>query len=68
MNQHRPILLPARPGIIFMGTPDFALPSLEALIEHDHHVQAVVTQPDRPRGRSGKPSPPQLNRWQNVSG
>ena len=58
MNQHRPILLPARPGIIFMGTPDFALPSLEALIEHDHHVQAVVTQPDRPRGRSGTPAPP----------
>ncbi|MBW2708766.1 MAG: methionyl-tRNA formyltransferase [Deltaproteobacteria bacterium] len=55
MTQHNPSLLPARPGIIFMGTPDFALPSLEALIAHDHHVQAVVTQPDRPRGRSGKP-------------
>jgi len=41
-----------------MGTPDFALPSLEALIAHGHHVQAVVTQPDRPRGRSGKPVPP----------
>ena len=57
MIQHNPSLLPARPGIIFMGTPDFALPSLEALIAHDHHVQAVVTQPDRPRGRSGKPIP-----------
>jgi methionyl-tRNA formyltransferase len=57
MNQHNPVLLPAHPGIIFMGTPDFALPSLEALIAHKHHVQAVVTQPDRPKGRSGKPAP-----------
>ena len=41
-----------------MGTPDFALPSLKALIDHGHSVQAVVTQPDRPKGRSGKPAPP----------
>ena len=58
MNQKGPILLSARPKIIFMGTPDFALPSLKALIANGHHVQAVVTQPDRPRGRSGKPVPP----------
>ncbi|EFK06190.1 methionyl-tRNA formyltransferase [delta proteobacterium NaphS2] len=50
--------MPAKPEIIFMGTPDFALPSLKALIDHDHCVQAVVTQPDRPKGRSGKPVPP----------
>ncbi|MCP4576245.1 MAG: methionyl-tRNA formyltransferase [Deltaproteobacteria bacterium] len=62
MNQQCPILLPARPRIIFMGTPDFALPSLKALIAHDHHVQAVVTQPDRPRGRSGKPEPPPVKK------
>jgi len=62
MIQHNPSLLPARPGIIFMGTPDFALPSLEALIAHDHHVQAVVTQPDRPQGRSGKPIPSPVKR------
>ncbi len=62
MIQQNPSLLPARPGIIFMGTPDFAVPSLEALIAHDHHVQAVVTQPDRPRGRSGKPVPPPVKR------
>jgi methionyl-tRNA formyltransferase len=49
--------LPARPEIIFMGTPDFAVPALEALVANDHHVQAVVTQPDRPKGRSGKPVP-----------
>ena len=42
-----------------MGTPDFAVPSLKALMEHGDNVQAVVTQPDRPRGRGRKmvPSP-----------
>ncbi len=58
MNQDQAPPLPVRPGIIFMGTPDFAVPSLEALVANDHHVQAVVTQPDRPKGRSGKPAPP----------
>ena len=37
--------------IVFMGTPDFAVGTLEALIEAGHEVAAVVTQPDRPRGR-----------------
>lgn len=36
---------------IFMGTPDFAVPSLKALIENNHEVLAVVTQIDRPKGR-----------------
>ena len=39
--------------IVFMGTPDFAVPSLEALIEK-FGVEAVFTQPDRPRGRGKK--------------
>lgn len=43
---------PARPKIIFMGTPEYAVPSLEKLVEHGHIIQAVVTQPDRPKGRS----------------
>lgn len=42
--------------IVFLGTPDFAVPSLKALIDSDHEVLSVVTQPDRPTGRSGKPS------------
>ena len=54
MIEHESRPLPSRPGIIFMGTPDFALPSLEALAAHGHRIQAVVTQPDRPRGRSKK--------------
>ena len=39
--------------IVFMGTPDFAVPSLEALIEK-YGVEAVFTQPDRPKGRGKK--------------
>lgn len=42
-------------NIIFMGTPDFAVPVLRALIDSEEHtVTAVVTQPDKARGRSGK--------------
>lgn len=37
--------------IIFMGTPEFAVPVLESLINSRHEVVAVVTQPDRPKGR-----------------
>lgn len=37
--------------IIFMGTPDFAVPSLRALCETGEDVVAVITQPDKPRGR-----------------
>ena len=40
--------------IIFMGTPDYAAAALEALIEAGHEVTAVVTQPDRAKGRSGQ--------------
>lgn len=37
--------------VIFLGTPDFAVRSLEALLGSSHDVKAVLTQPDRPRGR-----------------
>ena len=37
--------------IIFMGTPDFAVPTLEALVTGGHEVIAAVTQPDKPKGR-----------------
>lgn len=42
--------------LVFMGTPDFSVPTLEKLIESKHEVALVVTQPDRPKGRSGKPA------------
>ncbi|ARU62381.1 methionyl-tRNA formyltransferase [Tumebacillus avium] len=44
--------------ILFMGTPDFAVPCLDALIENGYEVVAVVTQPDRPKGRKGELTPP----------
>jgi methionyl-tRNA formyltransferase len=37
--------------VIFMGTPDFSVPTLEALVHSEHEVIAVVTQPDKPKGR-----------------
>ena len=45
--------------IIFMGTPEFAIPSLRVLIDHEYIIAAVVTVPDRPagRGRLVSPSP-----------
>ncbi|KPK25556.1 MAG: hypothetical protein AMK69_14015 [Nitrospira bacterium SG8_3] len=50
---------PSQPRLIFMGTPQFAVPTLEALIEKGHEILAVVTQPDRPKGRGRRqvPSP-----------
>jgi len=44
--------------IIFMGTPQFAVPALEKLIESHHEVVAVVTQPDKTAGRGRKVVPP----------
>ena len=47
-----------KPNLIFMGTPDFAVPSLKALSENGYNVLMVVTQPDRPKGRGRKIIPP----------
>jgi methionyl-tRNA formyltransferase len=44
--------------IVFMGTPEFAVPSLKALIESGDEVVAVVTQPDKPKGRGLEVTPP----------
>lgn len=45
--------------ILFMGTPDFAVPSLDILVQHGYDVVAAITAPDRPAGRGKKlrPSP-----------
>ena len=40
--------------IVFAGTPDFSVPPLKALLDSDHEVAAVYTQPDRPAGRGRK--------------
>ena len=44
--------------LIFMGTPDFAVPSLNAVCEAGHTVQLVITQPDKPKGRKLVLTPP----------
>jgi len=40
--------------LIFLGTPSFAVPTLERVVKAGHHVLAVFTQPDRPKGRGGQ--------------
>jgi len=44
--------------IVFMGTPDFAVPCLRELLSQKHDIAAVVTQPDRAKGRGKKLAPP----------
>ncbi|WP_085833410.1 methionyl-tRNA formyltransferase [Clostridium merdae] len=44
--------------IVFMGTPDFAVPCLQALLDEGHEVCAVFTQPDKPKGRGYTLAPP----------
>ena len=44
--------------IVFWGTPDFAVESLKALLKSNHKVLAVITQPDKPKGRGKKIQPP----------
>src|ERR1700674_14994 len=41
-------------NLIFLGTPSFAVRTLEAIVAAGHHVLAVFTQPDRPKGRGGQ--------------
>ena len=47
--------------IIYMGTPDFAVPALDALVKAGHDIAAVYSQPPRPagRGKALRPSPVQ---------
>jgi methionyl-tRNA formyltransferase len=44
--------------IVFMGTPEFACPTLQKLLERKEQVVAVITQPDRPKGRGQQTLPP----------
>jgi len=53
---------PIHPKLIFMGTPEFAIPTLKALIHHGHNILTVVTQPDRPKGRGRKMTAPSVKK------
>ena len=55
-------------NIIFMGTPDFAVPPLKALAHAGHHISLVVTQPDRPKGRGKKLMPPPVKQAARALG
>lgn len=46
------------PSIVYMGTPDFAVPTIEALHNSPFDLTWVITQPDRPQGRGRRPAPP----------
>ena len=43
--------------VVFMGTPDFSVGTLEALVEAGYEITAVVTQPDKPKGRGKQMMP-----------
>lgn len=54
--------------IVFMGTPDFAVPTLRALLDSRHEVVGVVTQPDKAKGRSKKLVPPPVKETALAAG
>jgi len=54
--------------IVFMGTPEFAVPTLQALLGSAHSVVAVVTQPDRPKGRGRKLAAPPVKELADRAG
>ena len=54
--------------IVFMGTPDFAVPSLRALVEAGHQIAGVLTQPDKPKNRGMKLMPPPVKEYALTQG
>jgi len=54
--------------LVFCGTPDFALPSLRALLASRHRVLAAITQPDRPKGRGRLPQAPPVKELAREAG
>lgn len=54
--------------LVFCGTPQFALPTLQQLLATGHSIELVVTQPDRVRGRDQAPSPPPVKILAEQSG
>lgn len=54
--------------IVFLGTPETAVPALAALLDSGHDVPLVATQPDRPVGRDRRPAPPPVARLAAARG
>jgi methionyl-tRNA formyltransferase len=59
-----PVLAP----LVFFGTPEFAVPTLDALVAAGRAPALVVTQPSRPVGRASQPQPPPVARWAREHG
>ena len=49
--------------VVFMGTPDFAVPCLDRLVSEGHEVSLVVTRADQPKGRGHKMTPPPVKEY-----
>ena len=64
--QQEPTKAPLR--LAFMGTPDFAVPILRALLDVGHEVVAVYTQPPRPAGRGHRERPSPVHRAAEAAG
>ena len=54
--------------LIYMGTPEFAVTILEGLIQAGHDIEAVFTQPDRPKGRGKKLQAPPVAEYAKENG
>jgi methionyl-tRNA formyltransferase len=54
--------------LVFLGTPEFAVPTLERIVETGHEVLTVVTQPDRPKGRGQQTAAPPVKQAANLLG
>jgi len=50
-------------SVVFMGTPDFAVASLKAMVERGYNVVGVVTAPDKPAGRGKKLTEPAVKKY-----
>ena len=59
---------PDNPRLIFMGTPDFAIPTLKGLTDYPHNGLTVVTQPDRRKGRGKKVAAPPVKQLAKEKG
>ena len=54
--------------LLFMGTPEWAIPTLQALVDSDHEVCGVLTQPDRPAGRKKQMLASPVKQWAQEHG
>src|SRR4051812_27430703 len=54
--------------VVFLGTPAFAVPTIEGIVRSGAELRAVICQPDRPKGRGMQPAPPPTKEWATAHG